>query len=133
MNADVAACSAARLRALVEGDIERLSTLLAHEQRYVHATGASHDRAAYLQFVHERLKFLDVRLESQEVKASGAIAIVTGLLTQRVVRAGESEPVTLSSWAIEVWKHIDGWRLIDFQSTKLPAESISRPSQKRKN
>lgn len=125
MRTQVAECSAARMKALMDGDIERLSMLLSDELRYVHATGVSHDRAGYLQFFRERLKFLDVRLESRVVKEFGAIAIVTGLLNQCVVRAGESAPVTLSSWAIEVWKHTDGWRLVDFQSTRLPAVSQS--------
>lgn len=129
MRTQVAECSAARMKALVDGDAERLSMLLADDLRYVHATGVSHDRAGYLEFVRERLKFLDVRLESQAVKELGAIGIVTGLLIQRVVRVGESEPVTLSSWAIEVWKHTDAWRLVDFQSTRLPPESVSQPSQ----
>ena len=122
MSAGVAESSAARLRALMDGDIDQLSALLAEELRYVHATGVAHDRAAYLQFVREKLRFLDVRLESQVVREFGEIAVVTGLLVQRVVRAGESEPVTLSSWAIEVWKRHDGWRLIDFQSTRLPVQ-----------
>ena len=121
MSADVAVCSAARLKALMDRDIERLSTLVADELRYVHATGVANDRPAYLQFVRDKLKFLDVRLESRMVKEFGEVAVITGLLVQRVIRAGESEPVTLSSWAIEVWKHHDGWRLIDFQSTRLPA------------
>ena len=121
MSTDVAVCSAARLRALVDGDIERLSALVADELRYVHATGVAHNRVAYLQFVRHKIKFLDMHLESQVVKEYGEFAVITGLLVQRVVRVGESEAVTLSSWAIEVWKRRDGWRLIDFQSTRLPA------------
>lgn len=121
MDTDVAVCSAARLGALMDGDIDRLSAFLSEELRYVHATGVAHDRAAYLQFVREKLRFLEVRLESQVIREFGEIGVITGVLVQRVVRAGESEPVTLSSWAIEVWKRHDGWRLIDFQSTRLPA------------
>lgn len=120
MSLEVAACSAARLQALTDGDVAGLSALLADDLRYVHATGVAHDRAGYLEFVREKLRFLDVRLESREIKQSAEIAVITGLLVQRLVRSGESEPVTLSSWAIEVWKRQDGWRLIDFQSTRLP-------------
>ncbi|SDY35560.1 protein of unknown function [Variovorax sp. YR266] len=127
----VAECSAARMKALMDGDIECLSALLADGLRYVHATGVSHDRAGYLQFVRERLKFLDVHLESRVIKVFGACAVVTGRLCQRIVRAGESEPVTLSSWAIEVWEHTDGWRLVDFQSTRLSAEPLAQSSQKK--
>jgi len=128
MRAYVADCSAARLSALVDGDTQRLSALLANELRYVHATGTCHDRVGYLKFVRERLNFLEVRLESHTVKQSGEFAIVTGLLHQHVIRTGESEPVTLRSWAIEVWKDVDGWRLTDFQSTRLPAELANQSS-----
>lgn len=121
MSIAVAACSAARLQALTDGDFVRLSGLLAEDLRYVHATGVAHDRDAYLEFVRERLRFLEVRLESQKIRAFPELAVITGLLVQRILRAGESEPVTLSSWAIEVWRHQDGWRLVDFQSTRLPA------------
>ena len=120
MSIHVAACSAARLKALVDGDFDGLSTLLAEELRYVHATGVCHDRAGYLDFVRERMTFLGVSLESPVIKEYGAVAVVTGVLRQRVLRAGETEPIELSSFAIEVWKHVNGWRLIDFQSTKLP-------------
>ena len=78
MSAGVAESSAARLRALMDGDIDQLSALLAEELRYVHATGVAHDRAAYLQFVREKLRFLDVRLESQVVREFGEIALLTG-------------------------------------------------------
>jgi len=120
MNVEVAAWSAARLQALKDGDEARLSALLADGLRYVHATGVAHDRAGYLSFVREKLRFLDIRLESPSIKEFAEIAVITGLLVQRVVRTGESEPVTLSSWAIEVWERNEGWRLIDFQSTRLP-------------
>lgn len=120
MGTEVAECSVARFRALVECDFAQLSTLLAEELRYVHATGVSHDRMAYLRFLREQLTFLGVRLDSRVVRESGDIAVVTGLLVQHVVRAGESQPVTLSSWATEVWRRHDGLRLISFQSTRLP-------------
>jgi hypothetical protein len=120
MNVEVAACSTARFQALEDGDEARLSALLADDLRYVHATGVAHDRAAYLAFVREKLRFLDIRLESPEIKEFAEIAVITGLLVQRVVRAGEAQPVTLTSWAIEVWERKEGWRLIDFQSTRLP-------------
>lgn len=110
------------MKALVDGDLERLSTLLSEDLRYVHATGDCHDRAGYLQFVRERMTFVDVRLESKVIKELGALAIVTGILKQVVIRAGETEPVSLSSLAIEVWRHVDSWRLVDFQSTRLPGE-----------
>lgn len=128
MLAQVADYSAARLAALVNGDLEQLSALLSDDLRYVHATGVCHDKVDYLVFVRERMKFIDVRLERQMIKEVGEVAVVTGLLHQRVIRSGESEPVTLRSWAIEAWRKADGWRLTDFQSTRLPAEFLNPSS-----
>jgi ketosteroid isomerase-like protein len=128
MPTPVADCSAARHAALVDGDLEQLSALLSDDLRYVHATGVCHGKAEYLAFVRERMKFIDVRLELQTIKEYGEVAVVTGQLRQRVFRSGESEPVTLLSWAIEVWKKADGWRLPDFQSTRLPPESLNQSS-----
>ena len=132
MSIDVAACSAARMKALVDRDLERLSSLLSDDLRYVHATGICHDRAGYLTFVRERMTFVDVRLDSKVIKEFGALAIVTGILKQVVIRAGETEPVPLSSLAIEVWRHIDSWRLVDFQSTRLPGEFPNTEKGKQK-
>ena len=121
MRSAVEQCSVARMSALVDRDLDRLEALLADDLRYVHATGIAHDRQAYLSFVQDQLQFLDVRLEEAVIKEVGAVAIVTGRLVQRVIRRGENEPVTLSSWAIEVWRRTGGvWRLLDFQSTRLP-------------
>lgn len=128
MSIHIAACSAARLRSLVDRDFDTLSTLLAEDLRYVHATGVCHDRAGYLRFVRERMTFLDVRLESPVIKEFGSIAVVTGVLRQMVVRGGEHQAAELSSLAIEVWKHVNGWRLIDFQSTRLPTQTTSQPN-----
>lgn len=114
-------CSRARLAALVKRDRGALSLLLADDLRYVHATGIRHNRAEYLEFAMEHMRFLEVVMEDSHVKQLGAVAVISGVLNQTVIRPSEVEPISLRSWAIEIWRHTNGWRLTDFQSTRLPA------------
>lgn len=120
MTEAVSESSRARMAALIKGDRDALSLLLAEDLRYIHANGIRHGRAQYLEFTTGPMKFLEVWLEESYVKQLGAVAVVTGTLNQRVIRAGEAEPVFLRSWAIEIWRHTNAWRLTDFQSTRLP-------------
>jgi hypothetical protein len=115
----VEACCDERLHALVQADYVRLSSFLAEDLRYVHATGVAHNRKEYLLFARERITVLEITLNSRTTKFFGSCAVVSGVLTQKVVRAGESDPVILNSLAIEVWRNDGRWLLTDFQSTRL--------------
>ena len=122
MESNVRQVSEARRRALIDRDLHTLAKLLSDNLRYVHATGVAHDRDGYLRFVQGAFQFLDVQLTEPCIKVIGEVAIVTGRLAQQVIRLGESTPVMLSSWAIEVWEYQNGiWLLSNFQSTRLPS------------
>ena len=118
--ADVLEVSRRRGVALVERAYDSLADMLADELRYTHATGVTHDRAGYLEFVRERLQFDAVRLEVTSIGLDQEMAVVCGTLNQTIRRRGETEAVDLTSAVTEVWIRRKGWQLAVFQSTRHP-------------
>jgi hypothetical protein len=100
-----------RQRALLTRDWTSLERLLDAGLRYVHATGARHDKEAY--------RVESMRMDEAEAMQLGELYVVTGRLLQTIVRPGSTEPVQVSSWVTEVWRLSDSWRLLAFQSTRV--------------
>jgi Domain of unknown function (DUF4440) len=107
-----------RQRALLTRDWTSLERLLDAGLRYVHATGARHDKEAYLVFARDGIRVESMRMDEAEAMQLGELYVVTGRLLQTIVRPGSTEPVQVSSWVTEVWRLSDSWRLLAFQSTR---------------
>lgn len=120
--AEVMAAEQARAAAMVACDAEVLAGLLHEELVYTHATGARHDRAQLLQFLHSGPRFLEVELRAAQCRLHGDAAIVTGELRLRLQRVGDAGPTDALSLASEVWLRDAAaparWRLVLFQSTR---------------
>ena len=104
----------------MERDFDALGELLADELRYTHATGVTHDRSGYLEFVREKLEFDAVRFEAATIGLDQQMAVLCGTLQQTIRRRGEADPVAIASSVVEVWVRRKGWQLATFQSTRLP-------------
>lgn len=107
-----------RATALIARDWAQLESLLAEDLCYVHATGMRHDKAEYLRFVQAGNVWRSVRLLQPQVWSNGSITVVKGLLSQVFERGAGTAPVEANSWATEVWRKDDHWRLMAFQSTR---------------
>lgn len=118
--AEVLEASRRRGVALVDRAYDSLADMLADELRYTHATGVTHDRASYLEFVRERLQFEAVNLEVASIGLDEKMAVLCGTLNQTIRRRGETQSVDLTSTVTEVWIRRKGWQLAVFQSTRQP-------------
>jgi uncharacterized protein (TIGR02246 family) len=113
----------ARATAMVARDLEALAALLHEDIVYVHATGVRHGRAELLAFVARGPRFLRVELQDPSIRMFGDIAIVLGELRLKFLRSGEATPTEVRSWVSEIWRRAgdEQWRLLHFQSTRVPA------------
>lgn len=106
-----------RADAVLSGDTSALSALLAEDLRYVHATSACHDKAAYLAYLQTAPKFLSIAVDEAEVLDLGDRALLRGRLRMQLQK-GEAL-VQASSWLSQVWRRVGAqWQLLNFQSTK---------------
>lgn len=115
---EVRAAEARRAAAIVVRDFDALERCLEDALVYVHATGVRHDRAQWLDYVRTGPRFHEVRLEADDVRVHGDVALVAGRLHLRLQRA-DGETVRAESLVTQAWvRRGDGWRLASFQSTR---------------
>jgi ketosteroid isomerase-like protein len=113
------ACEGQRQQALLQRDWALMESLLAHDLRYTHATGITHDRTAYLAYLPGGPVFEQVRVANALVLESGKLAVLKGQLHMRFRRAGEAQSQSAQSVLTQVWRRGDeGWQLVLLQSTK---------------
>lgn len=121
------ACERARADAVMAGDLDRLSGLLADDLVYVHAPGQRHDKAQLLEYLRTGPRFLAIDLLNPSVQVMSDCALVVGELQMRLQRNPDEEPVTVRSWVSEVWvrgsRDFTEWKLRLLQSTRRPSSS----------
>lgn len=68
-----------RVRALVEEDHGRVAQLFADDLVYVHTTGLVQDKAAYLEYAREAVRYLAIERGELQVRLYGNdLALMTG-------------------------------------------------------
>lgn len=110
----------ARFSAMIARDLDALSALLDDELIYVHSSGQSDRKDAYLkslqlgQFTYEGIEVLgDRHWQGEE-----CFVIMQSLLAR--MRIGGAEPVERRLTTTSVWHQASGeWRLIAMQSTAV--------------
>jgi ketosteroid isomerase-like protein len=118
-NHPVLACERRRQQALLEGGGSLMAALLAHDLRYTHASGITHDREAYLAYLQSGPVFEHVHVDQALVLESADLAVLKGQLQMRFRRAGETQSQSAQSVLTQVWRRCEaGWQLVVFQSTK---------------
>lgn len=115
---EVLAAETRRSAAVIAHDFAALERCLDDPLVHVHATGVRHDRAQWLDYVRTGPRFQEVRLEADQVRMLGDVALVAGRLYLRLQRA-DGEIVCAESLVSQAWvRRGDGWRLASFQSTR---------------
>jgi uncharacterized protein DUF4440 len=110
-----------RTRAMVDGDVATLATLLDDDCRYVHSSGAVDTKASYL----EKLQAGDfgyswIRSSEQVIIEVGGGVAVSHRMEAQLVLAGVPRPY--QSRAVALWRETRfGLRLVYFQATASPA------------
>ena len=105
---------------MVAGDISRLSEMVADDLVHVHASGRVEDKAAYLEGVRSRFRFLSVRRPRLDVRVFGDTAIVTGPLELLLTLMATGQELTMNAYATQVWvRREHRWRLASFHASNV--------------
>lgn len=107
----------ARCRAIGAGDLDTLGAMLTEDYIHVHMTGRVDDRDGHLKAVASRPR----RTERGDlnIRVYGALAVITGELTNHVVGAN-GEPTATRAYCHQVAARVDGgWRFVAVQLTPL--------------
>jgi ketosteroid isomerase-like protein len=117
---EIRAADARRMAAMVRADVQELGSLLADELTYTHSSGQVETREQLLATISSgKLDYVSMVPSEDQVRVYGNTAVRTGRADVKV-RAGGQENV-LALRFTEVWvKGEGGWRLVVWQSTRLP-------------
>ncbi|MFZ5960827.1 nuclear transport factor 2 family protein [Pseudomonas knackmussii] len=112
-----------RQRALVEEDHARLDPLFADDLLYVHTTGLVQDKAQYLEYARNAVRYLAVERGELQVRLFGdGLALMSGPQCNLLQKRGGGEPVRAEGFATQLWvKEEGGWRIASFHGTRAPA------------
>ena len=118
-----------RAVALVDADERALRRLLHPEFVWTSHSGERFDLAAYLRAnVDGRLRWLRQELHDPRVIVVGDVAVVTGVVSDTVVRG--SAPVTFVMPLTQTWVADDGgWRCLAGHAGPLLERSADAPAQ----
>ncbi len=110
----------ARRQAMVAGDIEAMTRLLAPDATYVHSTGLEQSRDDLLGVMRRgEIRYRSFDVESASYRTYGSTVVGTGVQTLDVEASGKSQ--TFRSRYTVVYVPIEGeLRLVAYQSTALP-------------
>jgi ketosteroid isomerase-like protein len=116
----IAALEDARYKAMIAGDVEKLSRLLSERLTYTHSTSLTESKAEYLGSVAKGVfRYRDIKISEREIREAGGAALVTGRINIDVLIDGQ--PRHLQSRFLNVWVEEGGeWRMIAWQSTPIP-------------
>jgi L-threonate 2-dehydrogenase len=109
-----------RYRAMIDGDVAALETLLGDELVYTHSTSLVDSKASYLDKLRSRkVVYRTVERPEESIQVHGKTAVITGEVRLEVLLDGS--PRAMRSRFTNVWtKRPVGWQMVAWQSTPLP-------------
>ena len=110
----------ARRQAMVDSNTQKLDALMADSMVYVHSSGITDNKQAYLQLLSSgTVKYETVDFDKLNVRLLGQVALITGTMKASLMRAGARKQIATAYMA--VWEHTGGdWLLHAVQATTLP-------------
>ena len=110
-----------RYKAMCDADAKALDELLADSLVYTHSYGGADSKASYLDGIRsKKWQYRRIERPKENIQMHGDCAIVTGQV--RIELLSEGKPKTLNSAYTNVWvKRPQGWQMVAWQSTPLPA------------
>ena len=110
-----------RYRAMCEADAKTLEELLADSLVYTHSYGGADTKASYLDGIRaKKWVYQEVERPIEDIQVHGDCAVVTGQVRIQLLSGGQ--PKKLNSRFTNVWvKRPQGWQMVAWQSTPLPA------------
>ena len=112
---------AERYRAMREGDLEMLETLLADDLAYTHSYGACDSKPEYLAAMASgRFRYLETLTDQVQVRFYGTAAVMLGRARFRAMVDGVER--RLDNRFLSVWTHVDDrWQMAAWSSSPIPA------------
>lgn len=112
-----------RVRALVEEDHGRVAQLFADDLVYVHTTGLVQDKAAYLEYAREAVRYLAIERGELQVRLYGNdLALMTGPQCNTLRKRDGEQAVRAEGFATQVWvRGAQGWQIASFHGTRSVA------------
>lgn len=117
---EVRAADARRIAAMVDGDVAALGSLLADDLTYTHSSGQVENEEQFLAAISSgKLDYESIVPSDVQVRIYGNTAVMTGRADIKVKAQGN--PLAFASRFTSVWvKGEGGWRMVAWQSTRLP-------------
>ena len=112
----------ARLKAMIDADIDALEKYLADDLTYSHTTGWTETKSEFLSTVESKtIDYMSVTPRDVEVRIYGDVAVMTGLSGMQ--GAIGDRPVSFTIRFLDVSKRVgDSWQLVAWQSVRLPED-----------
>ena len=112
---------ARRCDAMVAADVGALDRLLSNDLTWTHSSARQDIKASFLAGLQAGgTRYLEIRRSDEQVRLHDEVAVVTGVAHMLVIINGEERQ--LRNRYTNVWiKLDDGWRMIAWQSTGVPA------------
>ncbi len=109
-----------RYRAMIDGDVAALETLLGDDLVYTHSTSLVDSKGTYLEKLRsKKVVYRKAERTNETIQIHGNTAVLTGEVRLEVLVDGR--PRALRSRFTNVWaKRPRGWQMVAWQSTPLP-------------
>lgn len=110
-----------RQQALVNEDHARIAALFADDLVYVHTTGLVQDKAQYLDYARNAVRYLEVGRGELRVRFVGEdAALMSGPQCNVLQKRAGGEPVRAEGFATQLWvRGAAGWQIASFHGTRV--------------
>jgi ketosteroid isomerase-like protein len=117
---EIHACEDRRFQAMVGGDASALEQLLSDDLIYTHSSGSLDTKASLIDGIRTgRFAYQQIERPQEDIRVYGDSAVVAG---QARISLGGANPRVLNLRYTDVWvKRPQGWQMVAWQSTPLPA------------
>ncbi|RBP11375.1 uncharacterized protein DUF4440 [Roseiarcus fermentans] len=97
-----------RCKALMDGDVEALGSLLSDDLVHIHLTGKIDDKAGYLSGFKSKFIFKDVERGPLDIRVWDECAVMIGRLTQTIVVRETGERHDIRAVTSQTWRRVEG-------------------------
>ena len=118
--ADVLRADDNRFEAMRKEDWNALESALADDLTYVHSTARLESKAEHVGNLKAgKPHYRGIAPRDRKARVNGDVGIVTGVSEMHVENAGKEQRFTIRYLAVYA-KKAEGWRMIAWQSTRVP-------------
>ena len=116
---EVLAADAARVKALVENDVDALEQLLGDDLTYVHSNGMLDTKESYIGSLRSgRSRYLTMDMSEVTARGFGDVALVNAKFDARV-KVGDNEVNPVARVLVAYAKRDGRWQMVAWESTSI--------------